>query len=115
MRVARSGLGIVLVLAMFGVFLSWRATAQTTSNHTAKFPATDVPADSVWLGYGATRSQDPEMTKLAIAESNAAREVDKLVKDYARNENEAERGKIKTKLGEALSKQFDAQQKRRDL
>jgi hypothetical protein len=58
---------------------------------------------------------DKEMQALLSEEGKSEREAATLVRDYARTENDAERAKIKTKLTELLSKEFDTQQKRRDL
>jgi hypothetical protein len=59
--------------------------------------------------------RDPEMAKILNAEASADREVKSLMREYKRTEDADARGKIKTKLTAALAKQFDAQQKRRDL
>jgi hypothetical protein len=58
---------------------------------------------------------DPETDKLRASEASAEREVAKLVADYARAEGESARAKIKSSLAAALEKEFDLQQKRRDL
>src|SRR5262249_55279031 len=87
-------------------------------------PVTEVPGSSGppllavspgGMGGPATFTRDPEMEKLGASEMEAAREVTKLVAAYGKEEKEDEKAKIKTKLSEALSKQFDAQQKRREL
>jgi hypothetical protein len=59
--------------------------------------------------------QDPELSALLKEESKSAAEAARSMKDYAAADNEDKRAKIKTKVQEALGKQFDAQQKRRDL
>src|SRR5437879_11701990 len=48
-------------------------------------------------------------------EANIDHQVVGLQGEYSRVQDEAQRGKIKAKLSEALEKQFDLQQKRRDL
>ncbi len=58
---------------------------------------------------------DPEMHPLVQEEAVAEREVVELIESYKRTENEAERSKIKSKLAALLEKEFDVQQKRRDL
>jgi hypothetical protein len=55
------------------------------------------------------------MQKLLTEEGKAQHEAAGLVRDYTRTEKEKDRDAIKTKLAEVLGKQFDAQQKRRDL
>jgi hypothetical protein len=79
-------------------------------------PATEVPSAAQpnypLMGGG---PKDPELDKLLAAEAAAAREVTKLLGEYKKTEEEAERTKIKAKLSEALTKQFEQQQKRREL
>jgi hypothetical protein len=58
---------------------------------------------------------DPETDKLRDQESKAERDVAKLVNEYSRAEGESARAKIKASLSAALEKEFDLQQKRRDL
>jgi hypothetical protein len=107
----RAGLGFALVLGVFGLFLAWRASAQQ--------PAAESPV--LQYGYAPNypldqhAARDPERDKLLKGEAAAAQEVQRLVKDYGRTEDDKERTKIKEKLATALSKQFDLQQKRRDL
>jgi hypothetical protein len=59
--------------------------------------------------------RDNELHTLLSEESKAAEGGTRLMKEYAGTDNEDMRAKIKTKLGEALGKQFDLQQKRREL
>jgi hypothetical protein len=59
--------------------------------------------------------RDNELLTLLSEESKAAEGGTRLMKEYAGTDNEDMRAKIKTKLGEALGKQFDLQQKRREL
>jgi hypothetical protein len=59
--------------------------------------------------------QDPEMQKLLAEEGKSQREAVGLVAEYTRKEKDSEREAVKTKLADVLGKQFDAQQKRRDL
>jgi hypothetical protein len=70
--------------------------------------------------YGAMPSSyptphDKELSELIKEESKAAGEASHWMKEYAGADNEDKRAKSKTKVQEALGKQFDAQQKRRDL
>ena len=58
---------------------------------------------------------DPEMHPLVQEEAVAEREVVELIDSYKRTENDVERSKIKSKLAALLEKEFDLQQKRRDL
>jgi hypothetical protein len=116
MRLARVGIAFALVLGLFGVVLTWPASGQVPVGQGP--PAADNVAGnefSRW-GYGQSHvTRDPEMAKLLNSESNAEREVNRLITDYKRSEKDEEKTKLKTKLGDALTKQFDAQQKRRDL
>ena len=71
------------------------------------------------LDYGAMPSSyatphDKELSELIKDESKAVGEASHWMKEYA-GADEDKRAKIKTKVQEALGKQFDAQQKRRDL
>jgi hypothetical protein len=58
---------------------------------------------------------DGELHKLMESEASSEREVRRLVDEYARTDNEGQRSKIKSKLSEVLDKQFDLQQKRREM
>jgi hypothetical protein len=58
---------------------------------------------------------DPEVTKLRSDETTAERDVARLVTEYSRAQGEAARSKIKSSLATALEKEFDLQQKRRDM
>jgi len=111
MRLTRTTVALALVLGATGLFLTWQAFAQTSTT-----AGNSIPADNVASFYG-TRSlrEDPELAKLITAESRAEREVNGLLTDYKGTEDEDKRSKIKTKLADSLSRQFDAQQKRRDL
>lgn len=59
--------------------------------------------------------RDPELEKLHAEETSAADEVSRLVAEYSRTEDEKDKEKVKTRLAASLTKQFDAQQKRRDV
>jgi hypothetical protein len=67
------------------------------------------------VGYFSATPNDPELAKLVNMERSLERDAAKLVKDYAGTEKESERTKLKTRIEEMLTKQFDAQQKRRDV
>jgi hypothetical protein len=67
-----------------------------------------------WEGIGG-KPGDAELHKLMQLEGKGEREVASLLEEYGRTESETQRGKIKGKLAEVLEKQFDLQQKRRDL
>lgn len=58
---------------------------------------------------------DAEMDRLVQEESAAEREVASLIESYTHTEGDTERSKIKSKVATALEKEFDLQQKRRDL
>ncbi|HWY88937.1 MAG TPA: hypothetical protein VNX28_19645 [Gemmataceae bacterium] len=59
--------------------------------------------------------QDPEIRKLHNEEATLEREAAGVVKEYIKTDNEAQRGKLKTKLSDVLAKEFDLQQKRREI
>jgi hypothetical protein len=65
--------------------------------------------------FSVSGKKDPELDKLVAAEAEAAREVARLVADYKGTEDDGERAKLKAKLSAALTKQFEQQQKRREL
>jgi hypothetical protein len=58
---------------------------------------------------------DGEAHKLMESEASSEREARRLVDEYAHTEGESQRAKIKSKLSEVLDKQFDLQQKRREM
>jgi hypothetical protein len=58
---------------------------------------------------------DAEMDKLFQEEAEADRKVTSLMESYAHTEGEAKRSEIKSNLSTALEKEFDVQQRRRDL
>jgi hypothetical protein len=96
-------LGAILLLA------AWPAAGQQD-------PLVAEPGgNSAYRMWGGGGPRDRELDKLIAAENAAAREVATLVAEYGRTEEEAPRAKIKEKLSAALAKQFDAQQKRREL
>jgi hypothetical protein len=101
---------LMLVLGLSLLVGTWPVRGQQTSS--TPLVGDKLAHDGMTF---AGRPRDPEMVKLLEAEGKADQEVQKLMTDYKRTEDAEERGKIKTKLIEALSKQFDAQQKRRDL
>ena len=59
--------------------------------------------------------RDPELAKLHAEEGRLEHETAGMVEEYARTMDESQRGKIKAKLTSNLEKQFELQQKRRDL
>ena len=61
------------------------------------------------------READAEMDKLVQEEAAAEREVASLIESYGHTEGDGVRSNIKSKLEAALEKEFDLQQKRRDL
>jgi hypothetical protein len=114
MKNVRAGIALTLVLGLSALIGVWPALGQQPAGGM-------LPSDpSVGRNWAIGQSikgqpQDPEMAKLYRAEASADRDVQSLMHDYKRTEDADERGKIKTKLAAALAKQFDAQQKRRDL
>lgn len=67
------------------------------------------------LLQGAWRKADPEMDKLMREEATAEREVAALIESYTRTVGDKGRSEIRSKVAAALEKEFDLQQKRRDL
>jgi hypothetical protein len=117
MRSTRLAIGSWLVLGALVVFLPWPAVGQAPAEKDFySSQSLDTGGNhSLWYGnrYG-RGGRDPELSKLLSAESSAEREVNGLVAEYSRKEDDKERAKVKEKLSAALSKQFDLQQKRRE-
>ncbi len=114
MKYVRVGIALPLVLGLSALLVSWPAHGQQAPG---ALPALAGPSD-VTNPFGMTpmgQHRDPAMAKLINEESKASQEVQALLRDYKRTEDADKRGEIKTKLSAALAKQFDAQQKRRDL
>jgi hypothetical protein len=116
MRFTRTSLALGMLVAL-SLFAVWPAASQTTSAFAQ--PRAEV-AQNPWANhigqYGYTgQPRDPELAKLIDVEVTAEREVGRLTKEYAKTEGNEARTKVKDKLSAALVKQFDAQQKRRDL
>jgi hypothetical protein len=110
MNYVRVGIALPLVLGLSALIVAWPVLGQG--------PATSTPqpgGSDTFNPFGQSQPRDPEMAKVVGDEVSANREVQGLMRDYKRTENADERDKIKTKLTAALAKQFDAQQKRRDL
>src|SRR5215472_1310330 len=110
MKSSRSRTTFALLLGVLALFVTWRAVAQTTGEAVSD-PVVSGPS-ILGMRVG---GPDAEMQKLIDGEAAAAREVSKLIAEYGRTEKEAGREKVKTALAAALAKQFDFQQKRRDL
>jgi hypothetical protein len=109
MRFTRTALLLAVGLGACALFSVSPATGQ-------QGPATETPTPLAGNFYqGMPGPKDPELDKLHAAEAAAAREVVKLLGEYKKTEEDAERTKIKAKLSEALNKQFEQQQKRREL
>jgi hypothetical protein len=75
------------------------------------------PAPNFYYGFSGgpvPTPDDPELVKLIESENQLAHESDELIGQYAATENYQEREKLKTKLREVLSKQFDVQRQRRE-
>jgi hypothetical protein len=70
------------------------------------------PLYSLGTGPG---GQNPEVAKLLNEEGKFDREAHSLAQEYARSSNETDRAKTKAKLTDVLGKEFDMQQKRRNL
>ena len=100
MRYASAAVVLALVLGALALLLPPGAPGQSIGRG---------PYDS------SAAKKDAEMDKLVAGEAEAAREVAKLVAEYKQTEGDAERAKIKEKLSAALTKQFEQQQKRREL
>lgn len=110
-------ISMVVLLIGYGVNVTLRAWGQQPQtgfdSGLSAFPT--PPGAMPLLIQGARHAGDAEMNKLVQEEAAAERDVANLIESYAHTEGDAERSKIKSKLGSALEKEFDLQQKRRDL
>jgi hypothetical protein len=113
MKCVRSVFALSLVLGLFTLVAAWPALGQPSV--TTPVPAGGLAPVSPFGQWVGGKPQDPEMAKIHEAEASAHREVQSLMREYKATEDADKRDKIKTKLSAALAKQFDAQQKRRDL
>jgi hypothetical protein len=102
-------IGLMSLLIGYGVIATLRAWGQEGRPLTA---GVDLPPGQLSLYSGGS---DAEMDKLLQEEAAAEHQVHQLVESYAHRESETERGKIRGNLATALQKEFDLQQKRRDL
>src|SRR5260370_42524483 len=65
--------------------------------------------------YGGGNYGDPELSKLHNEEAQIEGKVHELLTQYGRTEKEGDKAAIKKNLTAQLEKQFDLQQKRREL
>ena len=123
---------LVGVLAAIVVFSDRRAAGQSVQVQPPPQPGADSPSNNfhsnprieylttaaqVANGFNFDRadSQDPEIRKLQNEEATLDREAVGVVKEYIKTDNEAQRGNLKAMLSAVLAKEFDLQQKRREL
>jgi hypothetical protein len=110
MKYTSAAVVLAAVLGALALLLPRSAPGQSSSA-----PDLAQPNHGQTSFYPAQAKKDPELDKLVAAEGEAAREVAKLVAEYRQTEDDGERTKIKPKLAAALTKQFEQQQKRREL
>jgi hypothetical protein len=124
MKTAKVSLTICAMILIAGILFTNPEVAgqqmPDTKNTYFPYAVAQTARPPVPLDYGAMPSayaapHDKELSELIKEESKAAGEASHWMKEYAGADNEAKRAKVKTKVQEALGKQFDAQQKRRDL
>jgi hypothetical protein len=115
MKYVRVGIALPLVLGLCALLVSWPAHGQQAPGALPPSAGPNDVTNPFGLPTMMGQHRDPEMVKLINEESKANQEVHGLLRDYKRTEDADKRGEIKTKLTAALAKQFDAQQKRRDL
>lgn len=106
---------LVLVLFLgFGLSVTLLAWGQEPLLDTGRSSSSDGQHPSL-IFLTDQRGGDAEMDKLVQEEAAAEREVSSLIASYAHTEGDTERSKLKSKVATALEKEFDLQQKRRDL
>ena len=123
MKTAKVSLSICAMIMIAGIlFTNPEVSGQSRPDTNVFYHDTvaQTQRPPVAFDYGAMPSSyatphDKELSGLIKEETKAAGEASHLMKEYAGADNEDKRAKIKTKVQEALGKQFDAQQKRRDL
>jgi hypothetical protein len=72
-------------------------------------------ADTLFASPASLPAADPSLRKLGTEEAALRRQADLLIRQLEAADSDALRHEIKAKLGETLSKQFDASQKRYGL
>ena len=87
----------------------------TTYVPSVSYRSVGQPQNQWFSGYPTPTGPDPELGKLLAEEGRIEHETAGLIAEYSRTEDESQRGKTKAKLSATLEKQFDVQQKRRDL
>jgi hypothetical protein len=107
----------LLLAFVFSVSLSvtLRAWGQEPLPGNSQLPASGGSIAIQDLGVWARRGGDAEMDKLVQEEAATEREVAALIESYTHTEGDKGRSDIKSKVATALEKEFDLQQKRRDL
>ena len=107
----------ILIIASVSLLIGYGLIV--TINAWGQQPLLDTGAslvqDGEWLIRGVRHESDAEMDKLLQEEAEADQKVATLVESYAHTEGEAKRNEIKSSLSTALEKEFDLQQRRRDL
>ncbi len=118
------GLGLVAVLVGVALSGTQPVSGQATSSGVVRTApeviltaSPNAPSAGYYpaFNYVAGNAPDPELGKLVGEESRIEHETASLVDEYSRTEDESQRGKIKAKLAANLEKEFELQQKRRDL
>lgn len=113
MKWLRFSAGIV-ALAMVSVILLTARPEPSRAQAQAR-PESVPDTARMWQFSPYGQRVDGEAHKLMESEANSEREARRLVEEYAHTDNETQRAKIKSKLSEVLDKQFDLQQKRREM
>jgi hypothetical protein len=119
MRLFRFVAGISALAIVGVILLSARPGPGRAQAPSRPEPPPDAPAPRMQWQYERVapygQRADGEAHKLMENEANSEREARRLVDEYAHTENDSQRSKIKNKLADVLDKQFDLQQKRREL
>jgi hypothetical protein len=112
MKYARLGLSVLVAASVGLVLIATRPASGQSQGQPAQTLATSNNRGTDWYFHP---SRDPELAKLHAEEGRLEGETAGLVEEYARTQDETQRGKIKAKLTATLEKQFEMQQKRRDV
>jgi hypothetical protein len=121
MKFRQIGLPVVVSSLMGFVFMGPQPAASQAPAPRAESlaaPATSPQDPLVQVTpnpYGGANYGDPELNKLHGEEAQIEGKVHELLTQYGRTEKEGDKAAIKKNLTAQLEKQFDLQQKRRDL
>ena len=110
----------IALVALLGTSVFWAAHHASGQQASTQPPQATPAGQNSYYSDGKMFIIQPivstaETDRLLNDEANANREVAKLMNDYSKADGDAQRAKVKLSLTAALEKEFDLQQKRREL